>query len=152
MTTAEKERILYDYAHGKINSLPRELKKYRVTQYEGNQATHSLLRKYVTAVDSGKCHLSFLDWRMNNGFGNRATRSGKEEVVRGEGFLQSIGCAGIGWMLWGLAIYWFLEIRDVGTCIVAGIIVSVILSKISRNWIGFTMIVLPIVLMIIGAS
>lgn len=153
MTKAKKIDALYKIAHGQNVSLTaaeqRELKKYKVDQYDGNHATRKNIAEYVNDVDKGY-PLGFYDWCMNKLKGDRRRKGSSEQEIRSFNREQSISVALWGWLIWGIAIYWiFGGALTAGNCAILGIIVSVILFKLNRGLAGFTLFLLPAILAVV---
>ena len=156
MNKTRKVDILYKRAHGQyVDVTPeenRELRKYKIDAGDSDLATKANVRAYVNKVDSGY-KLSFYDYCYNNLKGDRRRKGGKASEIKAFNSEQSIGTMLFGWLFWGLAIYWMLGgTQSAGSCAIIGAIVSVILLKCARKWAGFTLIFLPIILMIIFAK
>lgn len=80
-------------------------------------------------------------------------KSGKEGSLKSFNKVQSVSVAVIGWLIWGIAVYWILGGRlSAGVCAIIGAAVSVFLFKLNRQGAAFTCIILPIVLAAIFAS
>ena len=84
---------------------------------------------------------------MNNLKGDRRRRGFSKKEMATERFQDVIGSMMLGWLTWGMAIYWMRGGSvPVESCAVAGAIVSAVLSLISRRLRGFTLFLLPILL------
>lgn len=147
MTITRKVDLLYQKAHGQgMNASPaeqRELHKYKVNPDEGNLATKANIRAYIQAVDSG-CHRSFYDWCIDNRKGDRRRKGHSAAEMASNDRERTIASMLIGWLLWGVAIYWAAgQALPVGTCAIAGAILSAVLYRLNRNLVGFTLIILP---------
>lgn len=156
MTLARKEQLLYQKAHGQgMDASPaeqRELRKYKVDAGDGAWATKSNLRAYIKAVDGGY-HLSFYDYCQNNHKGDRRRKGHSEKEMASDNREKSIGVILIGWLTWGVAIYWVTgQALPVGMCAIAGAIVSVILYRLNRGLAGFTLIFLPLIVAYIATK
>ena len=102
-------------------------------------------------VDSGY-YLSFYDWCANNLQGDRRRKGGKAEEIAAANKQQSTAALFMGWLVWGIAIYWMLHGSvSVGACAVAGAIVAYILQKCFRRAAMFTLVILPIAIAVICA-
>lgn len=150
MNKSRKISLLYQKAHGKgtnaTSEEQRELRKYRVCADDGNYATKANIGAYVNAVDNG-CRLSFYDWCMNNHKMDRRRRGSSESEMAADNRDRSISVMMFGWLLWGMAIYWtFHGTLKVGTCAVAGAVLSAVLLHLNRRWAGFTIILLPLII------
>lgn len=154
MNKARKVDLLYKKAKGQnMNASAEEvheMKKYKVDCGENSfYATKANISQYVTAVDNGY-RLSFYDWCMNNKKADRRRKGSSEEDIAGFNREQSAAAIFIGWLIWGIAIYWMLHgAMSVGACAIAGAIVSVILLKCSRKNAAFTVFLLPIILAVL---
>ena len=156
MTKTRKAEILYKRAHGQyVNESAdekRELKKYKVSEYDRDYATKSNINAYITAVDKG-CHISFYDWCKNNYKMDRRRKGSSEREMADQNFADGIGAILLGWLFWGMAIYWMLDgSSTAGSCVIMGAIVSVILQRLNRRWIGYTLFLLPIILTAVFGS
>lgn len=156
MNKTKKIDALYKIAHGQPVSLipeeQRELRKYKVDSGDGNYATRSNITEYVNAVDKGY-PLAFYDWCQNNLKADRRRKGSSEHEMAANNREGGISAMMIGWLLWGLAIYWiFGGAFTAGNCAIAGAIVSVILRRLNRRLSGFTMFLLPIILMVVFGS
>lgn len=153
MNNARKITLLYQKAHGQgMNATleeQRELKKYKVTADDGYYATKKNISDYVRAVDSGY-YLSFYDWCQNNHKADRRRKGSSEREMASANREQGIGVMMFGWLIWGIAIYWiFHGSLTVGACAIAGAVISVILLRINRRLAGFTLILLPAILVVV---
>ena len=153
MNKSRKIDLLYKKAHGQgVDMSPgekRELSKYKVQAGDSNYATRANISKYVSAVDGGY-RLSFYDWCLNNHKADRRRKGSSEREMARENTERGIGAVMLGWLVWGIAIYWiFNERLSVGSCAIAGAIVSLILSRVNRRLSGLTVFILPIVLVAI---
>lgn len=156
MTRAQKIEILYRKAHGDSIYLSpdeqSELKKYRVSDYDSEWATKANIRDYVNAVDNG-CRLGFLDWCQNNCRGDRRRKGHSREDIAANNRALTVSAVCIGWLLWGMAIYWLSPVKlTVGGSAVLGAVLSIILVRVNRRWAGFTLLILPILLLSIFAG
>lgn len=153
MNRTRKVNLLYQKAHGQgVNATPeeqRELRKYRVSADDGNYATKANISAYVKAVDGGY-RLSFYDWCMNNCKMDRRRKGSSEREMASENRWNSAGAMMLGWLIWGIAIYWmFHGTLTVGVCAVTGAVVSAILLRLNRRLAGFTLFLLPVILTVI---
>lgn len=153
MNNSRKVNLLYQKAHGQsVDASPaerRELKKYRVSSSDSKFATRANVSDYVKAVDNGY-QLSFYDWCMNHHKADRRRKGSSVEEIKSANLSGGIGAILLGWLTWGLAIYWMCHGRmDVSSCAIAGAIVSVILVRINRRQIVFTLLLLPLILAVI---
>ncbi|MBR1472089.1 MAG: hypothetical protein IJ600_10675 [Lachnospiraceae bacterium] len=153
MTKSRKVELLYNKARGQgMNATPQELKelaRYMVGNGEGNYATKRNISAYVTAVDQGS-HRSFYDWCIDNGRGDRRRKGGSAKEIREDEKTMSFAAIFMGWLAWGIAIYWILHGSvPAGECAVAGAVVSLVIYKLKREWAGITLFILPIVLAVI---
>jgi len=156
MNKSRKEELLYKKAKGQFLNISteeqKELKPYKVDRTDASFATHSNIKEYIVAVDKG-CKISFYDWCMNNCKADRRVNgASKEEMIsrkRGE----VIAAAAFGWLSWGAAVYWMFNGRlSVGACSIVGAIISIILYKRAREWVMFTLFLLPIILAAVFVS
>lgn len=155
MNKNTKVTFLYQIAHGHQVSAEkqRELKKYKVYADDANYATRANLAAYVNEVDSKGCRLSFYDWCMNNCKMDRRRKGSSEREMAANNRDMGIGAMMLGWLIWGMAIYWmFHGTLTVGVCAVAGAVVSAILLRLNRRLAGFTLFLLPIILTVIFGS
>lgn len=157
MTRKRKENLLYKMAKGQpcdatLEEL-QELRKYKVdSEWDEKLATHDTISKYISAVDNGY-RLSFYDWCKNNLQGDRRRTSGKVDYIASENKSESMAAVSLGWLLWGLAVYWGAkEQMSVGSCAVAGAIISYILQKCFRKQAFFTLFILPCILAVLFAT
>lgn len=157
MTKIRKVDILYRMAKGQDTGASleelQELRKYKISAGDdADYATRANITNYVAAVDSGY-YLSFYDWCANNLQGDRRRKGGKEGEIAAANKQQSMATLLMGWLVWGIAIYWMLHGSvPVGACAVAGAIVAFILQKCFRRAAPFTIIILPIVIAVICAK
>ena len=150
MNKTRKIDLLYKKAKGQeLNATPeekRELKKYKVQAGDSNYATRGNISNYVSAVDSGY-RLSFYDWCQNNHKADRRRKGSSEKEMASANRDQGLGAIIMGWLTWGMAIYWmFHGSLSVGNCAIVGAVVSVILMRLNRRLSGFTLFLLPIIL------
>ena len=155
MNKTRKIDILYKRAHGQYVDVTseenRELRKYKVDSGDSSIATKANIRAYVNQVDKGY-RLSFYDYCCNNLKGDRRRKGGKASEIKAFNRDQSLGAMFMGWLFWGVALFWmFDKSQSVGSCAIMGAIVSVILLKCSRKYAGFTLILLPVILMALCA-
>ena len=153
MTKTRKITLLYNKAHGAgmdaTAEEKRELKKYQVSSADGNYATKANITEYVNAVDNGY-YLSFYDWCQNNLKADRRRRGSSTQEMAANNRDMSIGVVLIGWLTWGMAVYWlFKGSLSVGKSAVAGAVISVILAHMNRRMAGFTLFLLPIILTVV---
>ncbi len=150
MNKVRKVDLLYRKANGQgSDATPdelKELRKYKVDRGEGAFfATKKNITAYVDAVDKKGCKISFYDWCMNNHRADKR-RSGSSDAEMSRVNLEQ-GIGGVlflGWVTWGIAIYWvFGGEMGIGPCIIVGMVISFIMSRIARKWALFTMFVLP---------
>lgn len=156
MTKARKIDILYRMAKGQNTNASsqelQELRKYKICAGDdANIATRANITNYVAAVDNGY-RLSFYDWCANNLQGDRRKKSGRAESIARSNKEQSFGSVFVGWLVWGLALYWIFDGGvSAGVCAIMGAIVAFVLQKCSRRLAGFTLIILPIILAVVFA-
>ena len=151
MDKGTKVNILYKISMGQSVNLSsiekKELSKYKVSHVGKPLTTKRNISEYISAVDKGY-YKSFFDWCMDNHKGDRRTKKGSAEYIKGYESGQNIGIMCFGWWTWGIAIYWlFQEAFSVGQCAIVGAIVSVIIYRLNREIAGFTCIFLPIILL-----
>lgn len=157
MTAARKVDLLYKKARGQsMDASPAELmelKKYKVGKNEGSfLATKANIRAYVNAVDNGN-RRTFYDWCIDNGRADKRRKGSNAKDIKSYDKSNSIGAMLIGWLLWGLAIYWIFQGSiAAGQCAVIGAVVSAIIYKINRRNAIFTLFILPIVIAVIFGS
>lgn len=157
MTDTRKIELLYQKAHGqKMDASPaeqRELSKYKVSVDDGNYATKNNIRAYVKAVDSGSCRLPFYDWCYNNHRGDRRRKGHSEKAMADTNKEKTLAAMFTGWLFWGVAIYWLAgQTLSVGVCAIAGAITAAILLRMNRKLAGFTLILLPAIILAVIAS
>lgn len=157
MTKARKVEILYRIAKGQSSNASREelqeIRKYKVTAGENvNYVTRANITNYVLAVDNGY-RLSFYDWCANNLQGDRRRKGGSAAEISVDNKNKSIATVLMGWLVWGIAIYWMLggEV-SVGACAIIGAVVAYILQKCFRRWAMFTLFILPIIIAVLCAK
>lgn len=153
MNQARKTDLLYKKAKGQPVNMSdeerRELRGYKVETDDGYFATRANISAYVKAVDQGY-HLSFYDWCMSNKKADKRRKGSSAEELAADDRQGDLAAIAMGWLLWGLAIYWmFHGALSVGACAVAGIIVAVVLRRRARAWAGLTMFLLPIILAVV---
>lgn len=154
MNKARKVDLLYKKAKGQnMDAMPeekRELKKYHVEFGESSlYATKANISQYVTDVDNG-FHRSFYDWCIDNRKADRRRRRSSEADIAGHERDQGIASIFMGWLTWGIAIYWiFHGSLEVGACAVMGAVVSICLFKFARGYVGLTVWILPLALAVI---
>ena len=154
-TALEVTKLCDSYFGFGIAHTPDIQKVINNSKVSGHHAiipTNSISARYITAVDNGY-HKSFYDWCLDNNKGDRRMKSGKEGSLKSFNKVQSVSVAVIGWLIWGIAVYWILGGRlSAGVCAIIGAAVSVFLFKLNRQGAAFTCIILPIVLAAIFAS
>lgn len=153
MNKTRKIELLYQRAHGQGANIgaeeQKELRKYKVSSSDGYYATKANIRAYVGAVDEG-CRLSFYDWCQNNLKADRRRKGSSEREMAQDNRMQGVGAILLGWLEWGIAIYWmFHGAIPAGSCAVVGAIISVILYRLNRSMIVFTLFLLPIILALV---
>lgn len=152
MTKTRKVELLYKKARGqKMNATPeelRELKKYKVDFNEVElYVKKANISAYVSAVDNNGFRRSFYDFCRDNRVADRRRKGSSEEDIAGYDKDQGIGLIFLGWLTWGIAVYWmFHGALSVGTCAIMGIIISLCLFRFSRKWVAWTVFILPLVL------
>lgn len=156
MTKARKVEILYRMAKGQATDASlqelQELRKYKVSaRADADYATRANITNYVAAVDNGY-RLSFYDWCANNLQGDRRRKGGSAEEMAATNKAQSNATVFMGWLVWGIAIYWIFggEVA-VGVCAIIGAVVAFVLQRYFRRWAMFTLFILPIVIAVICA-
>lgn len=156
MTKARKVDILYRMAKGQRTDASSEelmeLRKYKICAGDdANCATRANITNYVAAVDNGY-RLSFYDWCANNLQGDRRKKSGRTASIARANKEQSFGSVFVGWLVWGLALYWIFDgAISAAVCAIMGAVVAFVLQRCSRRLAGFTLIILPIILAVIFA-
>lgn len=153
MNKTQKIDALYKIAHGQQVSFTteeqRELRKYKVVGDDGNYATKSNIAQYVKAVDEGY-PLAFYDWCKNNLKADRRRKGSSEREMAANNRWDGAGAMMVGWLIWGMAIYWICGgALTVGCCAVAGAVISAILLHLNRKLAGFTLLLLPIILIVV---
>ena len=156
MDKATKVNILYKIAMGQSVILSpkekRELSKYKVNHVGKPLTTKGNISQYVSAVDRGY-NKRFYDWCLDNNKGDRRTKGGSESSIKAFNSGQNIAVMFVGWLVWGLAIYWiFNGSISVGGCAIIGAIVSGVIFRRNREAAGFTCFLLPIILAVIFGS
>lgn len=127
MTKSKKVDLLYKKAHGQSLDLSKEeakeLRKYKVDYNEDKAiSTKVNLGAYVAAVDKG-ARSSFYDWCLNHNKADRRRKGCSEEGIKEFNREQSIGVAFMGWLVWGMAIYWTSNgAVSVGESMMAGVV------------------------------
>ena len=149
MNNQRKIQLLYQKAHGQgMEASPAEkmeLSKYKVSVDDGNYATKNNLRDYIQAVDSGY-RLPFYDWCQNNLRADRRRKGSSEREMASSNREKGLAVMLIGWLTWGLAIYWAAgQTLSVGACAIAGAVLSIVLYRMNRGLAGFTLIILPFI-------
>lgn len=151
MTKARKIELLYKKAKGQgwdaSAEEERELRRYKVDANEGSfVSTKSNIASYVTEVDKG-CRLTFYDWCMENKKADRRRKNSDQESMARSNGIQNKAVVFVGWLIWGMAIYWILQGQmSAGGCAVIGAVISLVLYRIGRKLAGFTLILLPLAL------
>ena len=150
MTNKRKEDLLYQKARGQgmdaSSAEQKELHKYKITADDGVWATRANIRAYIKAVDSGS-HLPFYDWCMNNHKADRRRKGSSKSEMASQNRWDGAGVMMLGWLTWGVTIYWIANQRlPVGTCAIAGAVLSVVLFRLNRRLAGFTLFLLPILI------
>lgn len=151
MTKARKVELLYRKANGQDwNASPdeaKELRRYKVDANEGSFiSTKTNIAAYVTAVDNGY-RLAFYDWCMENKKADRRRKNSDQESMTRFNSNQNKAVVFIGWLMWGIAIYWILqEMVPAAGCAVIGAVIALLLFKIARKLAAFTLILLPLML------
>ena len=154
MNKARKIDILYKRAKGQqynaTQSELEELYKYKVDFNEGDfYTTRENITKYVTAVDNGS-RLPFYDWCMNNKLADKRRKGSNEAAISGRNKEKAMSAIFIGWITWGMAVYWlFNEKLSVGVCAIIGAGISYALVRTSRKTAPFSVIVLPLLLLVL---
>lgn len=157
MTKTKKINALYKIAHGQPVSLTpeeqKELRKYKIDSGDRNYATRKNIIQYVNVVDNKRYPFAFYDWCHNNLKADRRRKGSSEREMAANNRENSIAAMMMGWLLWGLAIYWIFDgTFPAGNCAIAGAIVSAILQRLNRGLAGFTLFLLPIILMAVFGS
>ena len=150
MTKTRKIELLYKKAKGmSLEATKKELQEishYRVDFNEGSfYSTKSNMKDYVNAVDNEGCKVSFYDWCMNNNRADRRRKGGSAKAVAQRNNEAKMATVFIGWVTWGLAIYWMCqEILSVGICAIFGAIISRFLYTRNRENIMGTLVFIPV--------
>lgn len=151
MTKARKVELLYRKAKGQDWSASpeeaKELRRYRVDANEDSFiSTKTNIAAYVTAVDNG-CRLAFYDWCMENKKADRRRKNSDQESMTRFNSDQNKAAVFIGWLMWGIAIYWILQgTVPAAGCAVIGAVIALLLFRIARKQAAFTLILLPLIL------
>ncbi|MCI9023904.1 MAG: hypothetical protein HFG92_05585 [Dorea sp.] len=150
MNKTAKVDILYKKAMGQqVNISPeekQELSKYKVSRTGKPYTTKENIKQYITAVDQGYSK-AFYDWCIENRKGDSRTKAGKAEAIKSYSRSQNFGIMAIGWLFWGIAIYWTAGGRlSANVCAIAGAAASVMLYRMKREMVAFTCILLPLIL------
>ncbi len=152
MNKTRKVDLLYKKAKGQsidadLSELV-ELKKYKISSGEGNfHTTKANIRAYVDAVDKEGCRISFYDWCMNHHRADKRRKGSSREEIASVNRQQGLGAIMLGWLTWGIAVYWIFDARmTVGSSAVIGAVIAFALARVSRRWIVFTLFLLPIIL------
>ena len=153
MNKQRKVELLYRRAQGEsLNISPdeaKELSKYKVSKVGKTLNTKTNLQQYVTAVDKGY-RKTFYDWCLDNNKGDGRRKDGRAEDIRSFNRDQSIAVIAMGWLMWGVAIYWIMGgSTPVGTCAAMGAVIAFVLYRMKREAVGLTCILLPIILAVI---
>lgn len=153
MNKTRKITLLHKIAHGgESDATPgerKELKKYKVYNDDSYYATKNNLSAYVNAVDNGYC-LSFQDWCENNCKADRRRKGSSTSDMAKDNVTNGIAVMVFGWLTWGMALYWIFDGgMSVGACAILGAIISTVLLRINRRWVGVTIFLLPIILAVI---
>lgn len=154
MNKTRKVELLYKKAKNKyVDASPEELKelnKYKINVNEIDfVTTKKNIQDYVSAVDNG-CNISFYDWCMNNNRADRRRKGSSEQELQRFNQEQNATTMFIGWLTWGLAIYWiFHGALPAGACAIMGAITSYIIFRRSRLNAAFTIVLLPVILAVI---
>ena len=155
MTKDRKIDLLYRRAHGqRLNLSPQEmqeLNRYRVSLNESDfYATRKNIKAYVEAVDRG-AYQSFSDWCQDNLMADKRRRGSSKQAMAAENTYQKFSVAWIGWIFWGLAVYWFFGgALSAGVSALLGIGVALGTFKLfGRRAAGFTQFLLPVILMVL---
>lgn len=151
MTKGKKIELLYNIAKGNpvnISAVERkELRKYKVEYSEyAFYTTKKNIAAYVEAVDSGNI-LAFRDWCRNNGYADRR-RAGSDKASMKKDVRQEL----LSWAFGG-SILWIICLGTLkgsleGVLLPAALI-SVFLCFVSRKYVGFTNVVLPLAIAIL---
>ena len=156
MTKAQKIDLLYKKAHGQALKVDgeylRELSKYRVDINESPYyATKSNIKAYVEAVDNG-CFQTFSDWCQDNLRADRRRKGSSRADMAAHNKNEKLGIAWMGWLIWGIAIYWLLNgAVSVGVCALLGIAAALLTFKLfGRRMVMISQFLLPIVLAVLA--
>lgn len=152
MTKQRKIDLLYAKATGgNYNPTPQEkaeLVGYRVDYNEmPSYTTKKNISAYVNAMEGKLIKRSFYDWCMDNSAGDRRRKSGKAEAMRARDKTKKAGTMYLGWIPWAIALYYISdEAFSPFGCLIASIVVSLILYKVSRQHAILTVVVLPLII------
>lgn len=152
MTKQRKIDLLYAKATGgNYNPSPQEkaeLAGYSVDFNEGKSyATKKNITAYVNAMEGKLIKRSFYDWCMDNSAGDRRRKSGQAGAMKARDSNMKKATLFLGWIPWALVLYYILGgALSPLACIIASIVISLILYKVSRQYSFVTVFVIPIVL------
>lgn len=156
MTKERKIDLLYRKACGDRLNLTdqeaQELKKYKVNRGEYElYVKKDNIRDYVTYIDQGH-RRAFSDWCQDNLRADRRRKGSSQKDMARENTEQKANVAYIGFVLWGLAVYWlFGGALEVIPSAIVGILIALGSFKLfGRAKAGFTQILLPIIVMVVG--
>ena len=157
MTKARKVDLLYNIAKGSSTDATsaelRELKKYTVDRCEVKKfVKRDNISKYVSAVDGG-FKRSFYDFCVENRLSDRRRKGSSEEAIGKDDKNLGIAWVLIGWLTWGVAVYYILGGKvPSGIAAIIGGVVSLVICKRGRKSAMFTIFILQIVIISILAS
>ena len=152
MTKGKKIELLYNIAKGNSVNISaaerKELRKYKIDA-GGEYAFYSTKKNivaYVEAIDNGSTRLAFWDWCMNKGYADKRREGSDKASIRKE--RQSYV---LSWALGG-SIMWLVCLGtvtgDLGSSVVPAILISTIVSLVSRKHVVFINSFLPLAIAI----
>ncbi len=154
MTRTRKIDLLYAIAKGKQVSISpeerKEIKKYKVDSGEyAFYTTKKNISAYLSAVDNGNARLSYRDWCLNNHLADRRRSGSDDKSIAKDNRAYMIGWAVAGGVFWMMCLAQVFGTASTA-CIFGGMVISVFLSVISRKYVAFTNILLPLVIIVVS--
>lgn len=152
MTKQRKINLLYAKATGgNYNPTPAEeaeLRSYRVDFNEGKSyATKKNITMYVNAMEGKAIKRGFYDWCMDNSLGDRRRKNGSAAAMSARDKGIKYSAVFLGWLPWALALYYiFGAAFPPIVCIIFGVVISLILYKVTRQYAIITCFIIPIVI------
>ncbi len=149
MNKTRKVELLYKKAKGQsIDATPgelAELKKYKISKGDGDfHTTKANVRAYVDAVDQEGCRISFYDWCMNHHRADKRRKGSSSREIAAVNRQQGLGAMFLGWLTWGIAVYWIFNARmTVGSSAIIGAVIAFTLVRVARRWMFFNLFILP---------